>query len=100
MGKIEKKMEMMAIMIPTYIKDTSKEDGQGSYNEGDEDERRTEVDGKKNKEAGEKDPPKINPWLDHTEHLLKEFLMFNNYFANYVGFTSIPKGNCPQSLPC
>ena len=50
----------------------------------------------------EKSSPQIDPRLDRIEPLLKESLMFKNYFNDNAGFTSIPKGKLPLrfTMPC
>jgi len=40
----------------------------------------------------------VDSRVDHTEQLLKESSMFNNFYNDYVGFTTILKGKLPHKF--
>jgi len=83
----------MPTTLQALIKSTQKGNGEKPHNEEWGDKRKGEQGNKK--EGEEKGSPQTNLRLDHTDQLLKDCLMFNNYFTYYAGFTSIPEGKLP-----
>ena len=87
----EKKIELIPTTLQTLIKNAPKGKGEKPCNG------EREYD-KKKEEKEEKSTPQIDPRADQIKQLLKESSMFNNYFNDYAGFTSIPKGKLSPKL--
>ena len=58
--------------------------------------RKEEIENKK--DELKKGSPSVDPWIDHIEQVLNKSSVFDNYFNDYVEFTTIREGKRPSKF--